>query len=55
MQKFNIPTDKAQRVDEKNGVICLVCLVMMFTPRVIVIKMSQMAQFLYFLLMTAKR
>ena len=23
MQKSNIPTDTAQRVDEKNGVICL--------------------------------
>ena len=22
MQKWNIPTDRAQRVDEKNGVIC---------------------------------
>ena len=40
--------DRAQRVDEKNGVICLV----MFTPRVIVIKMSKMAHFLYFLLIT---
>ena len=28
MQKWNIPMDRAQRVDEKNGVICLV----MFTP-----------------------
>ena len=40
--------DRAQRVDEKNGVICLV----MFTPGVIVIKMSKMAHFLYFLLIT---
>ena len=48
MQKGNIPMDRAQRVDEKNGVICLV----MFTPGVIVIKMSKMAHFLYFLLIT---
>ena len=43
--------DEAQRVDEKNGVICLV---VMFTPRVMVIKMSKIAHFLYFLLITAK-
>ena len=43
--------DRAQREDEKNGVICLV---IMFTPRVMVIKMSKMAHFLNFLLMTAK-
>ena len=24
MQKWNIPTDRAQRVDEKNGVVCLI-------------------------------
>ena len=24
MQKLNRPTDRAQRVDEKNGVVCLV-------------------------------
>ena len=41
--------DRAQKVDEKNGVICLV---IMFTPRVMVIKMSKMAHFLYFLLMS---
>ena len=40
--------DRVQRVDEKNGVICLV----MFTPEVIVIKMSKMGHFLYFLLIT---
>ena len=34
MQKWNIPTDIIQRVDEKDGVICLVII---FTPRVIVI------------------
>ena len=34
--------DRAQRVDEKNGIICLV---IMFTPRVTVIKMSTMTHF----------
>ena len=50
MQKSNIATDRAQRVEEKNGVICLV----MITPRFTVIKMSKMARFMYFLLDTAK-
>ena len=36
MQKLNIPTDRAQRVDGKNGVICLV---IMCTSQVMVIKM----------------
>ena len=43
--------DRAQRVDERNGVICLV---IMFTPGAMVIKMPKMAHFLYFLLMAAK-
>ena len=43
--------DRVQRVDEKNGVICLF---IMFTFRVIVVKMSKMATVLYFWLMTAK-
>ena len=51
MLKWNIPTDRAQRVDGKNGVICLVII---FTPQVMVIKMPKMAYFLYFLLMPAK-
>ena len=42
--------DKTQRVDQKNGVIFLV---IMFNARVMIIKMSKTAQFLYFLLMTA--
>ena len=42
--------DRAQRLDEKNGVICLL---VMFTPRFMIIKMS-MTHFLYFLLMTAQ-
>ena len=50
MQNWNIPTEKAHRVDEKNGIICLV---IMFNPRVMVIKTSKVAHFLYFLLMTA--
>ena len=51
MHKVNITTDRAQIGDEKNGVICLV---IMFTSNVIVIKISKMADFLYFLLMAAK-
>ena len=51
MQKWNIPTDRVQRVDGKNGVICLV---IMFAPWVMVIKVSKMAHFLYFLLIPAK-
>ena len=48
IQKWNIPVEKAQRVDEKNSVICLV----IFTPGVMVIKMPKMTHFLYFLLIT---
>ena len=44
--------DSAQRVHKKNGVICLV---VMFTPRIRVIRMSQIAHFLNFLLITAKK
>ena len=51
MQKLDIPTDRAQRVDKKNRVICLI---IMFAPGVMVIKMLKMAHFLYFLLMPAK-
>ena len=50
MEKWNISTDRAQRVDEKNQVIRLV----IFTPRVMVIRMSKMAHFMYLLLDTAK-
>ena len=35
MQKWNIPTDRAQRMGEKNRVICLV---ITFTPGIMVIK-----------------
>ena len=48
---WNKPKDRTQRVDDKNGVICLA---IMFTFRVIVFKMSEMANFIYFLLITAK-
>ena len=51
MQKYNKSSDRAQRVDEKNGGICLVS---MFTPGDMVIKMSIMAHLLYFLPMAAK-
>ena len=51
IQKQTFSTDRAQRADEKNGVICLV---ITFTPRVMVIRMLKMANFLYFLLMMAK-
>ena len=51
MQIRNIPTHRTQRVGEKNGVICLV---IRFTLGVMIIKMSKMAHFVYFLLMPAK-
>ena len=51
MQKRNIPTDIAQRVDEKNGAISLMII---FTPGLMVIKISKMPHFFYFLLMAAK-
>ena len=50
-KKENIPTDRALRDGEKNGFICLV---IMFTPRIKVIKMSKLAHFLEFLLIIAK-
>ena len=50
MQKSNISTYRAQRVDEKNDAICLV----MFTSKVMVIRMSKMAYLMYFLLNTKK-
>ena len=45
MQKWNIPTDRAWGVDEKIGVIFLV---IMFTPGVMVIKMSKNGSFFVF-------
>ena len=52
MQKGNILKDRAQTVDKKNGVICLVIII--FTPRVMVIRMLKVSHFPNFLLMTAK-
>ena len=49
--KLKKSKDRVQRVDEKNGIICLV---IMFTSRVMASKMSEMANFIYFLLITAK-
>ena len=46
-----IPEESDQRVDEKNVVIYLF---IMFTPRVMVIKMSKLVHCLHFLLMKAK-
>ena len=43
MQKWNIPAERAQNVNEK-----IICLVVKFTPRVTVIKMSKMAHFFVF-------
>ena len=51
MQRWNKPTDGVLRVDEKNGFIYLV---IMFTSRVMVIKMLNNGSFLYFLLTPAK-
>ena len=45
MPKGNIPTSRAQRVDEKNGAIYLVIIL---TRRVMVIKMSKMTHFCIF-------
>ena len=44
MQNLNIPTDRTQRLDEKNGIIRLV----MFTPRVMVIKNVKITYFCIF-------
>ena len=43
MQKRNISTERAQRVNKKNEVTCLVII---FNPEVMVIKMSITAHFL---------
>ena len=51
IQNWSKLKDRAQRVDKKNAVILLV----MFTPRIMVIKMSKMVDFVvHFLLDTAK-
>ena len=51
MQKGNISTHRAQRLDEKNDVIRLV----MFTSTDMVIRMSKMAHLMYFRLNTEKK
>ena len=51
MERLNKPMGSTQRVDGKNWFICLV---IMFTSRAMVIKMSKMSLFLYFLLTAAK-
>ena len=48
MKKSNLTIDKAQRVDKKRAV----CVVIMLTPGVMVIKVSK--KFFYFLIMLAK-
>ena len=45
MQKWNIPTQRAWRINEKNGVIVLN---VMFTPGVMVIKMWKIDSFFVF-------
>ena len=41
MQKWNISIDRAQKVDEKNGVTRLV----MFTPTIKVVKMTKVTHY----------
>ena len=41
MQKWNVPTDRVQIVDEKNGVICLV---IMFTQENLSVALKYFAQ-----------
>ena len=53
MRKRNMPTDRTQRVDKKWGHLSIYRVIYHYTPRVMVIKMSKMAHFMYFLLMTA--
>ena len=42
MQKWNKSIDRSQRADEKNG---LICLVIIFTTKVMVISISEIALF----------
>ena len=51
MQNWKISTYKTQRVDEKIDAIRLV----MLTPKIMVIRMSKIAHFMYFLLDTGKK
>ena len=50
MEKWNILIDRAQISNEK----WFICLVIMFTPGVMVIEIRKMALFLYFLTRTVK-
>ena len=50
MQKLNISTYRAQKVDEKKDVIRLI----MFTSKVMVIRISKIAHLMYFLHNTQK-
>ena len=45
IQKWNIPMDRAQERDKKNGIICIVIL---FTPNFLVMNTSKMALFFLF-------
>ena len=51
MQKWIIPADRTQRIDEKNGVVCLV---IMFTPWVTVLLCHTWLIFCIFCFMAAK-
>ena len=51
MQKWNISMYRTQKADEKSDIICLV----MFTPKVMVIRMSKMAHFMHCLLHTEEK
>ena len=51
MRKWNRSMDRAQRLDEKDGVICLIFI---FTFGVTVNAMPKMVHFLHFMLMTAR-
>ena len=51
MRKWNRSMDRAQRLDEKNGVTCLIFI---FTFGVTVNAMPKMVHFLHFMLMTAR-
>ena len=52
IQKWNIPMDRDTREDEKNRVICLVII---FTPGIMIIKMSKPVHILDFPLITRKK
>ena len=46
-----MPMDRALKIDEKNGVHCLV---IMFTSIVLIFKLSEITDFLYFMVITVK-